>query len=35
MLKNDPTLKYSIKTKRKVAGWDNQYLHYLLSRDVF
>lgn len=35
MLKNDRTRKYSIKTKRKGAGWDNEYLNTLLSMDVF
>lgn len=35
MLKNDQTQKFSIKTKRKGAGWDNEYLHTLLSMDVF
>ena len=35
MLKNDKTKKNSIKTKRKGAGWDNEYLHLLLSQDVF
>lgn len=35
LLKNDKTKKNSIKTKRKGAGWDNQYLHLLLSQDIF
>lgn len=35
LLKNDKTKKNSIKTKRKGAGWDNQYLHQLLSQDIF
>lgn len=35
MLKNDSTVKCSIKTKRKGAGWDNLYLHSLLSMEAF
>lgn len=35
MLKNDNSVKASIRTKRKGAGWDNKYLHSLLSTDIF
>lgn len=35
MLKNDTSIKASMKTKRKGAGWDNRYLHELLSKDRF
>lgn len=35
MLKNDNTKKNSIRSKRKGAGWDNEYLHLLLSLDIF
>lgn len=35
LLKNDKTKNNSIRTKRKGAGWDNQYLHLLLSQDIF
>ncbi|MGB5595193.1 MAG: ISAs1 family transposase, partial [Crocosphaera sp.] len=32
LLKQDKTLKGSIKNKRKVAGWDNDYLLSLLIK---
>lgn len=35
MLKKDNTKKNSIRSKRKGAGWDNEYLHQLLSLDIF
>lgn len=35
LLQNDKTLKNSIRTKRKGAGWDNEYLHTLLFQDIF
>ena len=32
VLKNDKTVKAGVKAKRKVAGWDNEYLERLIIR---
>jgi predicted transposase YbfD/YdcC len=31
LLKNDKSIKAGVKAKRKVAGWDNEYLEKLIS----